>query len=164
MTPEGLRAAGAADAALLEALHAPSFADEPWSAAAMATLLESTGVFGLIGGNDPETPEPAEGFILCRIAADEAEVLTLAVLPAARRAGLGARLLGGAMAWAVACGVTAFFLEVAEDNAAALALYRGAGFEAVGRRPGYYRRAGGGTVAALVLSCRLDRPLTPSRP
>jgi len=162
MTP-GIRAAVAADAPLLAALHAPCFPEEPWPADALAGLLESPGVFGLIGGADPTRPDPPRGFLLGRIAADEAEVLTLAVLPEARRAGLGGRLLAAAFAWSTACGVEAFFLEVAEDNPAALALYRGAGFRAVGRRPGYYRRGGGG-VAAVVLSCRLSDLLTPSPP
>lgn len=163
MIATGIRAATTADAPLLAALHAPCFPEEPWPADAFAGLLESPGVFGLIGGADPAEAEPARGFILGRIAADEAEVLTLAVLPEARRAGLGGRLLTAAFAWSAACGVGTLFLEVAEDNPAALALYRGAGFRAVGQRPNYYRR-GAGSVAAVVLSCRLADPLTPSPP
>ncbi len=155
-TLAGIRPATLADAPLLAALHAPCFPDEPWPTEAMAGFLESPGVFGLIGGTDPAEPEPARGFILGRIAADEAEVLTLAVLPEARRTGLGGRLLERALAWAVACGVRTWFLEVAEDNPAALALYRGAGFRAVGRRPGYYRRDG--CVAAMVLSWETPDP------
>ena len=142
-----VQAAGPADAALLAALHAPSFPDEPWPAAAMAALLESTGVFGLIALDNGR----AGGFILCRAVLDEAEILTLAVLPEARRAGLGSGLLGAALAMAAATGVSTMFLEVAEDNPGALALYGAAGFGAVGRRPGYYRR-GADAVAAVVLS------------
>ena len=152
-----IRPALAGDAALLAALHAPCFPEEPWPADAMAGLLESPGVFGLIDGGETAGAGEAAGFILCRIAADEGEVLTLAVLPGARRSGLGGRLLAGAFAWFAAWGVRTLFLEVAEDNPAALALYRGAGFRPVGRRPGYYRRDGG-AVAALVLSCGLSDP------
>ena len=163
MIPAGIRAAALADAPLLAALHAPCFPEDPWPADALAGLLESPGVFGLLGAAGPAEAEPAQGFILGRIAADEAEVLTLAVLPEARRAGLGGRLLTAALAWCAACGVRTLFLEVAEDNPAALALYRSAGFQAVGRRPAYYRRANA-FVAAIVLSCGLAGPVTPSPP
>ncbi|MEI6558568.1 MAG: N-acetyltransferase [Rhodospirillaceae bacterium] len=163
MIAPGLRVATAADAPLLAATHALCFTEEPWPAEAIAGFLESPGVFGLIGDSETADATPAAGFILCRIAADEAEVLSLAVLPAARRAGLAGRLLADALAWAAACGVSATFLEVAEDNRAALALYRGAGFSGVGRRPGYYRR-GAGFVAALVLSRPLAGCLSPSPP
>ena len=158
MSAGDLRPATPADAALLAELHAPAFPEEPWPAAAMTSLLESPGVFGLIGGLGPEQ---ALGFILCRMAADEGEVLTLAVSPLARRAGLGTKLLARALAWAMACGVRTLFLEVAEDNPAALALYENAGFAVVGRRPGYYRR-GTGSAAALVLSRALAELATPS--
>jgi ribosomal-protein-alanine N-acetyltransferase len=143
----GLRSACAADAAVLAALHAPCFPEDPWSTAAMATLLESPGMLGLIA-TDTDYPQ---GFILCRLAADEGEVLTLAVLPAARRQGIGALLLGGALAWVRRYRVATLFLEVAEDNEAAQALYQAAGFVAVGRRPRYYQR-GTVSVAALVLA------------
>ena len=149
----GLRPACAADAALLAALHAPCFPEDPWSAAAMASLLESPGMLGLIA-TDSDDPQ---GFILCRLAADEGEVLTLAVLPAARRQGIGALLLGGALAWVRRYRVATLFLEVAEDNEAAQALYQATGFATVGRRPGYYQR-GTLSVAALVLALPVLEP------
>jgi ribosomal-protein-alanine N-acetyltransferase len=141
-----VRGAAAADAPLLATLHAPCFPEEPWPAAALATLLDSPGVFGLIAGSGDD-----QGFILCRTAADEAEVLTLAVLPQCRRAGVGGCLMASGLARAAAQGGRTMFLEVAEDNPAALALYSAAGFATVGRRPGYYRR-GDRSVAAVVLS------------
>ncbi len=139
--------ADAACAPLLAALHAPCFPEEAWSAEALAALLESPGVFGLIAA---DTDRVALGFILARIVLDEGEVLTLAVPPALRRRGVGGVLLGAAITWLAASQATNLFLEVAEDNPAARALYRGAGFRRVGRRPGYYQRAQG-AVAALVL-------------
>jgi len=150
-----LRPATRADVELLAALHRPAFPEEPWSAEALATLLESPGVYGLIAEGDGPPPGRAGGFILCRAVADEAEVLTLAVLPALRRRGAGSLLLAGGLAWAAAGGVTRMVLEVAEDNRPALALYGGAGFTAVGRRPAYYRRAGA-AVAAIILARSLD--------
>ena len=72
------------------------------------------------------------------MAADEAEILTIAVAPAAHRQGIGAALLAAAMAQAALRGAAAMFLEVAEGNAAARALYAAAGFRQSGRRRRYY--------------------------
>src|SRR5690606_32388544 len=96
-----------------------------------------------------------DGFILMRVAADEAEILTLAVRPAARRAGLGGRLVGEGVLTATARGAGRVFLEVAEDNAAARALYARTGFAEAGRRRGYYARADGGRRDALLLVLNL---------
>lgn len=126
-----LREAGAADAPALAALHAAAFpSGEAWGADAIAMMLAMPGAFGLW--------REAEGFVLARAAAGEAEILTLAVVPAARRKGLGAALLAGAMAAGRARGAEAMFLEVAEGNAAARALYLSFGFAEVGRRRRYY--------------------------
>lgn len=132
-------------AGTLAALHAEAF-DAPWDAEAFASLLSQPGVF---------LCAEAGGFILCRAVADEAEILTLAVRPTVQRQGLGARLTLQAVEAATAHGATRLFLEVAEDNIAALALYRRTGFEPAGRRRGYYARAGGPAVDALILSRNL---------
>jgi ribosomal-protein-alanine N-acetyltransferase len=76
-----------------------------------------------------------------RAAADEAEILTLAVDPAHRRTGIASRLLRAATAALSAGETQRVFLEVAADNSAALALYERHGFEVCGRRANYY---GGG--------------------
>ena len=136
---------GPADAPRLAALHAEAF-DAPWDAAAFATLLDQPGVFAI--GND-------DGFILCRIVVDEAEILTLAVRPAARRGGVGRRLTEAAADLAATGGAETLFLEVAEDNPAAIALYLAAGFEATGRRRGYYARPDGGRCDARLFSLKL---------
>ena len=78
--------------------------------------------------------------------------LTLAVAPAARGQGLGAMLLAGAMQGAVLRGAGEMFLEVAAGNAAALALYRSAGFAEVGRRRRYYADGSDALVLRRVLS------------
>lgn len=140
----------------LAALHREAF-DEPWSAHEIATLMGSPGVFALSAALGP-TPEAgkAAGFILCRVAADEAEVLTLAVAPAMRRRGVAGALLDQAMAAALASGARAVFLEVGTDNPGAETLYRARGFAEVGRRPGYFMRPGG-AVAALIMRRDLNR-------
>ena len=139
----------AATAARLADLHAGAFS-APWDAAAFESLLGQAGVFAI---------EAPQGFILIRSVADEAEILTLAVDPAARRQGLGARLVRDGAATAAARGAARLFLEVADDNAAALALYAGAGFIEAGRRTGYYARADGGRQDALILALNLPATL-----
>lgn len=123
----------------LAALHATAFttAPRPWSAAEFAALLAEPSVF-LVA-------EP-EGFAVGRIAGPEAELLTLAVAPAARRRGLATELLARLCAGAAGAGAEEILLEVAEPNAAARALYARAGFVEVGRRRRYY-----GAADALVL-------------
>lgn len=128
----------------LAALHAAAFTDapRPWSAAEFAGLLADPTVF--------LAAEP-EGFALGRRAGPEAELLTLAVAPHARRRGLGARLVARLLRLATEAGAEEMLLEVAETNGAARALYARCGFVAVGRRPRYYARAGGTPLDALVL-------------
>lgn len=140
---------GDGQAERLAALHATAF-DAPWTAAALADLLGQAGVFAV---------EAPEGFVLMRGVADEAEVLTLAVRPEARGRGLGGQLLAQGVARARAQGAARVFLEVAEDNAAALALYRRSGFAEAGRRRGYYGRPDGSRRDALLFSLNLAAPL-----
>lgn len=143
----GPRQAGPAYAAAMAAIHQTAFPPhETWSAEAIGRQLALPGVAGWI--------DPDGGMILVRLAADELEVLTLAVAPAARRRGIGAALLEAALGWAAAHGGQAAFLEVAEGNAPARALYARAGFLPAGRRRRYY--ADGGD--ALILRCSLSRP------
>ena len=89
------------------------------------------------------------GFIIGRAEADEGEVLTLCVLPAARRRGIATALIG-ALEQPLAPG-RGILLEVATTNQAARELYEFLGFHEIGRRPAYYQR-GGQVVDALVLS------------
>lgn len=152
--------AGLAHAALLAALHEAAFPPaEAWSEAALATLLASPGSLGFLAlrpGAQAGAPDPA-GFVLARVAADEAEILTIAVLPGARRQGHGRALLAAAAQGARVAGARRLFLEVATDNPAAAALYRQAGLVEVGRRRGYYDRPGAAPVDALILAGDLSR-------
>lgn len=97
------------------------------------------------------TGDPLASFIICRQSADQAEILTIATHADKRSKGMGALVLNAAIEALQSCGAATLFLEVAEDNMAAQALYRKAGFVQIGRRPSYYRRKGG-RVAALTLS------------
>ncbi len=138
---------GPFDVAVAAALHAACF-DEAWSESAVAELLAMPGSFGLLAaaGGEPV------GMILLVATTAEAEILTLCVLPSWRRRGIGRCLLRAAARRLVSDGVLRLFLEVAEDNLSARALYGAHGLVEVGRRPGYYRRARGKTATALVLA------------
>lgn len=131
-----------AHAELIASMHHVCF-KEPWDAKAMTELLAMPGAYGFLAGDDRP-----EGFVLCRAAAGEAEVLTILVLPPYRRTGLGSRLLDVALATAKEAGADSMFLEVAADNENGQALYAAHGFAQVGRRPRYY----GGVTDALVMS------------
>jgi ribosomal-protein-alanine N-acetyltransferase len=141
------RAAAAREVPQLAELHAQAF-DEPWGVAEIGALLDAPGGFALL--------EDTAGFILCRAVAGEAEILTLAVAPNARRMGLGRALVEAAARKAARAGAGSLFLEVAQDNAAAIGLYEATGFAIVGRRAAYYRR-GAGAVDAVVMRRALNR-------
>lgn len=126
-------------------IHAASF-ERPWDEATFATLLSQPGVRAAARDG---------GFILIRAVADEAEILTLAVAPDARRRGVGQALVEAGAALARMQGASAMHLEVAEDNVAALGLYRRTGFAETGRRPRYYPRETGPAADALILSRNL---------
>ena len=136
--------------AQMAALHARCFTvPRPWSATEIAQLLTDPQVYALFQPN---------GFLIGRCGAGEAELLTIAVAPEARRQGLGAHLVSGFVTEALVRGAEVAFLEVAADNAPALALYHAQGFSTAGRRRAYYRTESGQAVDALVLS----RPLSPT--
>jgi [ribosomal protein S18]-alanine N-acetyltransferase len=144
----------AADSTLAANLHASCFAGRPeraWSRQDIAELLATPVTFGalLYDGEEPC------GLSLARAPADEAEILTFGVLPTRRRGGGGRYLLQAALQEARKRGAARIFLEVAQDNAAAIGLYTSAGFIVVGRRDGYYSSPGSEPAAAIVM--RLDR-------
>ena len=105
--------------------------------------------------NNPSEEAPPVGFAIARLAGPEAEILTLSVDPAHRRRGIGRRLVTALFEAVRAAGATALLLEVESTNYAAQALYAAAGFEANGRRPGYYRAPNGQRHDALLMRAAL---------
>jgi len=145
-----LRPVGALDLDLAAQFHREAFAelgDRPWTRQDVAELLASPGV----GGCFVRTEERDIGFCLLRVAADEAELLTLAVAASHRRRGGGRALLQAAIDRARSAGAKSLFLEVEAGNAAARALYAQLGFQVVGRRASYYQRSGRPPAEALVM-------------
>src|SRR5262249_40554826 len=110
-------------------IHAETLLRGTWSESFFAAQCEKPGVFAALC---------EEGFLLARIAADECEILTFAVLPQHQRQGIGRQLLEAALSQAASSQCRQMFLDVAEDNAQAVRLYEKAGFQTIGRRKGYY--------------------------
>lgn len=136
---------------LLAELHARAF-DRPWSTSEFAKLMENPAVFALTSRNGS-----LQGFVVAWAAAGDAELLTIAVVPEARRKGVGASLVTAAGVAALVRGAASMHLEVAEDNAAARAMYAKLGYEEAGRRHAYYAGKGG-LVDAIVMKRTLPRP------
>lgn len=149
MRPDPVGVGAAAD---LTALHAAAF-DHPWSAADIASALESPGAFALAVRLEDDR---IVGFILARTIAGEGEILTVAVSPKARRLGIGRALVEAVIGICTASGAESLFLEAAQDNLPAIALYSQTGFESAGLRKGYYRRDGAPAVDALVMRRTLN--------
>ncbi|MGD9968500.1 MAG: GNAT family N-acetyltransferase [Hyphomonadaceae bacterium] len=138
---------------LLASLHARAFA-KSWSSAEIGKLMENQAVFALIHGDGAA----AQGFVMAWTAGGDAELLTLAVVPEARRRGFGAALVTAAGVTALVRGASSMHLEVAEDNTAARALYGKLGYAEAGRRHGYYAGEGG-FIDAIVMRRELPRPI-----
>lgn len=162
VSADGLRLAGVtfAHAGLLARLHGLCF-EEVWNSATVAQVLRLAGAFGLLA-TLPErgvgfVPAPSDaqtpvGFALVAGVLDERELLSLGVVPAYRRRGVGGALIEAVFERVRAEGVSRLYLEVAEDNDEARRLYTALGFAPIGRRPAYYSRREGPAVAAITLA------------
>jgi ribosomal-protein-alanine N-acetyltransferase len=150
------RLASVADIDVMAAVHASAFAGaDAWSRDVFSLQLSLPNVMGLL--------HPAGGLILVRVAADEAEVLTLAVDPRARRCGVGGALLREAMNLVSGMGVRTVFLEVSVANIVAYRLYTGMGFVQAGRRRQYYSDRSDALVLRLDLGEDEGAALDPRR-
>ncbi len=133
-TAPALSEARPADAAAIAALHKASF-QRGWGEEEVYSLLIDKNVFAhraMIG-------RVMAGFILSRLTAGEAEILSVAIAPKQRGRGLSPPLLDLNLRRLAGLGARTVFLEVDENNAPARALYRRAGFADVGRRKSYYQ-------------------------
>lgn len=140
------------DADDLAALHAHAFR-HGWPSTEIEALIADPTVTTVVArqGRTPFTRRPV-GFVMVRAAADEAEILTVAVAPARRGRGIGRLMMDEMIRRLYFMRIASLFLEVDEGNGPALALYRRLGFREVGRRANYYA---GGTANALVMRADL---------
>ncbi|MBN2233228.1 MAG: ribosomal protein S18-alanine N-acetyltransferase [Deltaproteobacteria bacterium] len=129
----------------------------PWSAAQLAASGNAPGALTLVaeaadngGGGAGGAFSAVVGFAVFQVAADEAELLRIAVHPSRQQQGIGWRLLEAGLRQLQRQGVRRVFLEVARDNRAAIALYHGSGFRETGVRKSYYEASG---TDALLMCC-----------
>jgi ribosomal-protein-alanine N-acetyltransferase len=143
-----IEALGPSHAGKVSMLHATSFS-HGWDQPEVARMLSDPSILsdGVFSG----TSRLPSGFVMSRLAADEAEILTICIDPDQRGRGLGHLLLERHLANLVRRSVATLFLEVEDSNAPALALYRAFGFNKVGERPGYYPKPDGSRALALIL-------------
>ena len=137
-----IRRLGPSDAPLMSTIHRKSFS-AGWPPAEMRLHIDKDLCLGL--------GDPLTAFILVQIGGDQADILTIATHPDHRRTGLARQLLTEAEQILQADGVETLFLDVSELNDSAKSLYKSCGYQAVGRRPRYYRTPNG-RVASITFS------------
>lgn len=145
----------AAAQALLAEIHGAAFApmdERGWAASEFRAMVEMPGVHVLLA---TAADEPV-GFILYRTVLDEAELITVAVLPNRQGRGFAFRLIENMIAHLKNMSVTQVFLEVRADNDRAIALYHRFGFCETGKRPAYYQTQSGNRIDALCLCLFLN--------
>lgn len=153
MTEYSLVPLGETDIGEMARIHSLSFEDA-WSGATFRRILATRGTDGIAARHNRRWA--VSGFALLRFVANECELLTIAVAPEHRGAGVGTLLLQAALRQARKQDARTLFLEVAEDNHIARRLYRSHGLRSVGRRPAYYRRTDGTSADALTMLCDLE--------
>jgi ribosomal-protein-alanine N-acetyltransferase len=129
-------------------IHAFSFAHS-WSADEFEALLSNKSTIGVAAVD--ASSDALRGFALARLAADEGEILTIAVEAAFRNRGVGRALMIDCLSRLAAARARSLFLEVERANLTAIALYSRLGFREVGQRRGYYQKPDGSAATALVL-------------
>lgn len=142
--------AGTPDAQEFAALHAAAFG-RGWSAEEFERLLIEHNVVA----DRAMSGARLVGLVISRLAADQAEILSIAVAAPYRRQGLAHKLLDVHLRRLALYGIGSVFLEVDERNTPARRLYEGLRFREVGRRERYYADAGNDGETALVLRCDL---------
>jgi [ribosomal protein S18]-alanine N-acetyltransferase len=141
-----LSEAGQRDAAAIAVLHTASF-QRGWSEHEIDRMLSERNIVA----HRATSGRALTGFIFSRIAAGEAEILSVAVSQSQRGRGLARSLLNLHLRRLAGLSARTVFLEVGQDNAPALKLYRKAGFREVGQRPNYYQQGRTSAVTAVVM-------------
>ena len=150
LAPQGLHIepAETRDAETLAKLHASGF-HRGWSREEFASYIAGRDTPVYIAC---DARRKIAGFAMLRLAADEAELITIAVDPKWRKKGVGAALLRALFDDLTMTAARKLFLEVAADNPAALKLYARHGFQKVSERQGYYARPDGRPATAIVMA------------
>ncbi|WP_417450368.1 ribosomal protein S18-alanine N-acetyltransferase [Kordiimonas sp.] len=147
------------DARMLSQLaeaHARAFASQderPWRPEELLSLMAMPGVSVRVALDG----DKVAGFIMDRVAADEAELITLAVSPQYQGQKIALGLMNAMIVDLLAEKISKVFLEVRDDNERAIKLYEDFGFQAQGKRPRYYQTQSGKIIDALCLCLILNK-------
>ncbi len=144
---------------VMEAAFDPAYG-EAWNRRQVSDALTLANTHALVvdaEGRLIETDSRAApaGFVLTRHVLDEEELLLIAVVPGARRRGVGAALIEQLVSASRARGVTRIFLEMRRGNPA-IHLYRKFGFDPIGERRNYYRMANGERIDAITFARSIE--------
>ena len=131
-----LRVATLDDLTILVDLEALTFPEDPWSPFMLADELSSPASRYWIALDEAGVPI---GYGGVKIGGDQADVMTIGVVPRARGRGVGRAILDALLEWARQAGAVEIFLDVRPSNEGAIALYNSRGFVEIGRRPRYFR-------------------------
>ncbi len=145
-TPASILEATAGDAQSLAALYAEAL-PPGWPAHELAASCADANRAVLKAANGALL----HGFVILQFAADEAEILAIAVAKNRRRRGLAASLLRGGIRACQSQFTSCIYLEVAESNTPARKLYEKFGFLVTGRRENYYRVPSSAPETALIM-------------
>ncbi len=141
-------------------IHEESFSPA-WTAGTIASLLNSPGMRGLVALRTGKKKRQVHGFILYRVVADEAEVITIVTARRARRRGAAQELMLAAIRDCLTDRVVKISLEVDEGNLAARLLYASLGFRKAGDRKGYYRSGANPEAQSSTASVSTSKPVNP---
>ncbi|WP_426626242.1 ribosomal protein S18-alanine N-acetyltransferase [Leifsonia sp. McL0607] len=135
-----------------------TFVTDAWSADTMRGELAGPHGYYLVAVplDDPDRIDGYAGLLAPRGSGD-GDIQTIAVVPHARRHGLGRALMLALIGEARHRGATEVFLEVRADNPGAQTLYRALGFVEISVRPRYYQPDG---VDAIVMRLTVPTPET----
>lgn len=145
---------GLADSARMADIHRAAFpSDQAWRACQFEDLLKQPSV----RARGMTERGEIQALVLFQIAVDQAEILTIATVPSARRQGFASALLADTEGRLIGEDMVKWWLEVAEDNHGAVEFYQSLGFKPDGRRPNYYKRLEGNRVDAILMSKPMAR-------
>ena len=139
----------------MASIHEQGF-DRAWGSSEISMLMQGAGVFSLIAKTIGKPDNPPVGFIMIRMAADEAEILSIAVNKSSRRRSVGQQLMAETIRRLQSERTKTLFLEVAATNSAAIGLYNVLKFKTISERQNYYSRPDENNAAALVMRLDLD--------
>lgn len=134
-----IRSATPADLDEIFAIEADVFGSDAWSRDLMGAELADRNCHYVVSVTDPGGTVVGYGGVLAPRGSGDADIQTIATVPAVRGRGVGRVIMGELLSAAREARAQRIFLEVRADNPIAMGLYRSLGFAEIGVREGYYQ-------------------------